>query len=107
MNDLLLRALVVARTSKIAGESTNRRLLVNDAVGFRDMPTTHVTATSLTVICRGVKTTRREISFECFLPIIWVFLEKLLRGEQIEILQVSTSKISALKVGSAKIIYMK
>ena len=76
-------------------ELTKRRLWLDDAVGFRDMPIAHPhkrltdvaskSTTLMTAICKRLKTAGREVSFRCFLPIIRVFLGKLFRGEQIVI----------------------
>lgn len=74
-------------------ELTNRRLRLDDAVGFSDMPTAHACEGTYPVASRQIgrsyclKTVGRTASFRCFLLIIKVFLEKLLRGEQIVILE--------------------
>ena len=74
-------------------ELTNRRLWLNDVFGFRDMPTAH--ANKITYrrrvkvdkvsACWRLKRAGRDASCRCFLLIIRVFLEKLLKGEQIVI----------------------
>ena len=55
-------------------------MLVRELTDVAPKSTTLVTA-----ICRRLKKAGRTASFRCVLPVIKVFLEKLLRGDQIVI----------------------
>ena len=71
-------------------ELTNRRLWLDDVVGFRDMPTAHANKRSYWrrvkvddfSVCWRLKRAGRDASCRCILLINRVFLEKLLKGEQ-------------------------